>query len=167
MLKRVSRGSLYYIPMELFQFAPPGGCKPLSTSGVALLSVLNVMLNSDDLAQWLKELSGSDADPPVMVRDTLSPLGWRPWTSEDGPCLCQWIVAKMSEGAAVPGPPSCCNLKEAARRVGVSVPKMQMWLRRRDHPLPHIKDGRLILIYGPQLGDWLRDEAVRNINSRI
>ena len=47
------------------------------------------------------------------------------------------------------------NLKEAA--------KLVTWLNRPDNPIPHIRDGRRILIPGFQLMVWLKEESDRNI----
>lgn len=56
------------------------------------------------------------------------------------------------------------NLSEAAEAVGVSQHKIQEWLRRTVDPLPHIKDGRRIIIPVDLLIGWLRDEAGRQMS---
>ena len=73
------------------------------------------------------------------------------------------FTAKADENAARSNQLTCYNLKEAARLVGASTSKLVTWLNRRDNPIPHIKDGRGILIPGFQLGEWLKEESARNI----
>ena len=116
--------------------------------------------NSEEFKRFLRSLSGSDADPPLMVRDPGSALGWRPWTEGDSDALLDWF-SDPSEGDSLRRSCECFNQKELARYLGVSVPKVTEWLRREDNPIPHLKDGRLILVPAFLLMEWLREESER------
>ena len=116
----------------------------------------------EDLEKFLATACGTDERPLLLARDASSEIGWRSWTAEDTQALCDWLSEKLNHG----GPRfACYNLKEAAEQLGVSVPKCQQWLRRRDHPIPHVRDGRLILIPDFLLLEWLREESARSEGS--
>ena len=127
-----------------------------------------MFLEPVDLNLFLEELCGTNSTPLLLARDPESPTGWRLWTSEDTEALCTWVSAKLAETHVPhPGPITCYNAKEAARVLGVSVPKFQTWLRRRDSPIPHVRDGRKIVIPAFLLQEWLREEAKRTIHDRL
>ena len=98
----------------------------------------------------------------ILVEDPESELGWRLFTKGDVNTLRQIMDQKARESATLPSK-LCYNLEEAAQLVGVSAHKFNGWLKRSDHPIPHIQDGRRIIIPGDMLAEWLRDEALRNI----
>ena len=109
-----------------------------------------------ELETFLSDRCGNTDGPALLARDVDSEIGWRPWTSEDSRALCEWL-AEQSSSDDLP----CYNLKEAAARVGISVPTMQTWLRRAEHPVPHVRDGRTIRIPAFLLREWLTEEARR------
>ena len=99
----------------------------------------------------------------VMVRDPDSSFGWRHWTLEDSQSLSNWLAAERDpNGAPAPRPKRIChNLEEAARIAGVGRQAIRSWIERKTNPLPHIRDGRRILIPHSELVCWIRDEARR------
>ena len=98
--------------------------------------------------------------------DSTSDIGWRCWSREDSQRVCQWFMAKANEGGIRPDGLICYNIKQAARRMGVSAAKFTTWLKRRDHPVPHIQDGRKILISETLLAKWIEEESERNRKGR-
>jgi excisionase family DNA binding protein len=122
------------------------------------------MVTPADLTEFLATLCGSDTAPQLLVRDVASDIGWRPWITDDTNAFCEWLSARVATDAIGPNQLACYNLKEAAKCVGVSMPKFQTWLRRLSDPLPHVRDGRTILIPGFLLMEWLREESARNTN---
>ena len=119
-----------------------------------------------DLHGFLEELCGTSAYPLLMVRDPASSTGWRRWTSEDTGALCAWISDRAEGRSTNSNGLICYNATEAAKALGVSVPTLRVWLTRRDHPIPHLRVGRKIVIPQPMLMEWLREEASRNAKDR-
>ena len=119
------------------------------------------MLTLADLARFLEELDGT-GHPLILVRDPTTD-DWRLLTTEDLQVLWERFTAKADENAVRSNQLACYNLKEAAKLVGVSTSKLVTWLNRRDNAIPHIRDGRRILIPGFQLMIWLKEESDRNI----
>ena len=113
------------------------------------------MISPEVLEQFIKDRYGS-----LLTKDQESALGWNPWSAEDTQALCEWL--SLNSNAHDPNGVTCYNQTEAADRVGVSVPKFQEWIRRRDNPIPHVRDGRMILIPEFLLMEWLREEAGRS-----
>lgn len=113
-------------------------------------------MDNDGLHRFLHSLSGSEAWPPVLVRDQESPIGWRAWAEQDSAALLEWASGELGASGRR-GHDRCFNQKELAEYLGVSVPKVQELLRREEHPIPHIKDGRKILAPGFLLEEWLRE----------
>lgn len=53
--------------------------------------------------------------------------------------------------------------KEAAAALGVSLPTLDKFMKRADHPLPHMRQSyKLTLIPRAALEQWVLDEAERN-----
>ena len=117
--------------------------------------------NVEDLSRFLQTLSGSDVQPPLLVRDLETGVGWRSWTQEDSDALYGWVYAEFQD---LSRPPSleCFTQKEAAAALGVSIPKLMDWIRRQENPLPHIQDGRMIYVPSFLLMEWLREESARS-----
>ena len=126
-----------------------------------------MIVESEDLLRFLEQQLGTSATPLLLARDPESPTGWRQWTGEDAETLCAWLSAKVEEQATNDHHIACYSAKQTAKLVGISMPKLQSLLRRRDHPIPHIRDGRRIIIPLFLLQEWLREEAVRNAKARI
>jgi hypothetical protein len=125
-----------------------------------------MIIEPEDLRIFLEGLCGTSAVPLLLARDPDAPTGWRQWTDEDSDALCAWVSAKAEESATDDNGISCYNAKGAAKALNVSVPKLQIWLRRREYPIPHIKDGRKITIPTFLLKEWLRAEATKTIEDR-
>ena len=89
------------------------------------------MITPEVLEQFIEDRYGS-----LLTKDPESQLGWKPWSAEDTQALCEWLSANGNGNG--PNGVTCYNQKEAADRVGVSVPKFQEWMRRRDNPIPHV-----------------------------
>lgn len=120
-----------------------------------------------DLEKYIEDHYGNAV--ALMVRDPESNVGWRIWNSEDSQALCQWLSANGEtghNGAAKPPASLCHNLEQAAQAAGVGIHTVQSWLRRKENALPHIKDGRRIIILHFMLVRWLKEEAERNTAGR-
>ena len=115
----------------------------------------------EDLNGFLQTLSGSDAEPTLLVRDPEPGVGWRSWTQDDSDALHAWVSTEFQEVSKLPSL-ECLTQKEAAVVLGISVPKVMDWIRRQDNHLPHIRDGRMIYIPSFLLMEWLREESVRS-----
>ncbi len=124
-------------------------------------------MTPDDLREFLIALCGADEHTLLLVRDMTSEMGWRPWTIEDGRVFCDWVSARVDEDRRRGRNLACYKIKDVAAHIGVSVPKLQSWLRRRENPIPHVKDGRLTLIPEFLMMEWLREESERNRESRF
>ena len=111
------------------------------------------MISPEVLEQFIKDRYGS-----LLTKDPESELGWKPWTAEDTEALSEWLSSNGNGSNGV----TCYNAEEAANKVHVSVPKFREWLRRRDNPIPHIREGRVIRIPEFLLMEWLREESQRS-----
>ena len=120
----------------------------------------------EDLDEFLEHLCGTDAQPLLQARDLASDTGWRRWTSEDTQALCQWFTTKAGEDATRFDHLAFLNVKDAAKFMRVSVSQVQIWLRRRENPLPHIKDGRNYRIPVLRLERWIDEETARSLGYR-
>ena len=125
-----------------------------------------MIFNPEDFENFLENLFGEDARPLLQVRDSTSDIGWRGWIRKDTEGVCEWVTAKASEDSIRPNELICYNVKQAAELMGVSAAKFMPWLKRRDNPVPHIKEGRKYLIPGNLLAQWIKDEAARSIERR-
>ena len=129
-----------------------------------------MIVEPEDPLHFLEQAFGTSATPLLLARDPESPTGWRQWTGEDAETLCAWLSSKVEEQATNDHHDhhiACYSAKQTSKRLGVSMSKLQSLLRRRDHPIPHIRDGRRIIIPLFLLQEWLREEAVRNAKARI
>ena len=121
-----------------------------------------MILTMEDLEQILEAVCGVDSRPLLLVKDSTSETGWRLWTSEDTHALCQLITAKLGEDSPVSDNLICYNQDQAADLLGVSVPKFKEWLRDPDHPIPHMRKGRVIRIASFKLRVWIDEECTRS-----
>ena len=117
------------------------------------------MVTPEILETCLKELAGC-GPPWLMVKDS-NEFGWRVWTPEDTKAICSRL---NSFGPSSGGSPNvaCYNAKEAARAMGVSISTLKELLRRKENPIPHIRNGRMIMIPVKALERWLLEECRRN-----
>ena len=120
----------------------------------------------EDLVEFLKLLLGTDAQPLLQARDLDSDTGWRRWTSEDSQALCAWFTAKAGEDTRRFDHLAFLNINEAAKFLNVSGAQVQIWLRRSQNPMPHIKEGRTYRIPVLLLGPWIEDETARSLGRR-
>lgn len=98
----------------------------------------------------------------ILVEDSGVETVWRIVTEADLSEIGQSLESANAEATGLPGR-LCCNVEEAARSVGVSVHKFNTWIRRAENPVPHIREGRRILIPIQLLANWLANEASRNM----
>lgn len=117
------------------------------------------MTSPEELEQYLDQRYGGAS--ALIVRDSDSSTGFREWNGEDTRSLCRWIDGPNG----TPKPPAsiCHNLEQTAAVMGVGTHTVQGWLRREQDPLPHIRDGRRILVPHFLLIKWVREEAERNL----
>ena len=121
------------------------------------------MISPDGLDIFFAEMAGGSGPPNMLLRDVASDIGWRPWTMEDTRRLWGLIWDTKAGSKGDSQGPVCYNLKEVSEAVGVSVHTVQGWLRRGDSPLPHIRQGRRIVVVGAVLEEWLREESLRRV----
>ena len=119
------------------------------------------MVTQDDFRGFLEGLCGSSDPPFFLVKDEGSEIGWRPCTEDDTRAIFEWFTERVGEGSTNFDPLTCYNLKEVAAKLGVSIPKCQELLKRRDHPIPFIRDGRTIRVPALLLLEWMREETAR------
>ena len=117
------------------------------------------MITPEILEQFIKDKYGS-----LLTKDPESELGWKPWTAEDTEALSEWLSSNGNGNGS--NGVTCYNVEDAAARVRVSVPTFRGWLRRRNNPIPHVRDGRVIRIPEFLLMEWLREESERSTNGR-
>ena len=117
------------------------------------------MASPEELEQYLGQRYGSPS--ALIVRDREASSGLREWNAEDTRELCQWIDGKNGSQQS---PSSIChNVEQTAAVMGVGTHTVQGWLRREQDPLPHLRDGRRILVPHFLLVRWVREEAERNL----
>ena len=117
------------------------------------------MTSPEELEQYLDQRYGGAS--ALIVRDPDSSAGFREWNNEDTRSLCRWIDGPNG----VPRPPAviCHNLEQTAAVMGVGTHTVQGWLRRKHDPLPHMRDGRRILVPHFMLIRWVKEEVERNL----
>ena len=113
--------------------------------------------------EFLQKLLDGSRSVIVLAEDAEG-ASWRVVTNEELQVL-RPIIERPAD-ATPPPLPLCYNLEDAAKAIGVSAHKLSGWLRRQHHPVPHIKDGRRIIIPADLLNEWLREEAGRNASNR-
>ena len=111
---------------------------------------------------FLVALRGEGIRILILVEDCDVAAGWRILSENDLDKISRSFETGTAANQGVSGR-LCYNLEEAASAVGVSVHKFNTWIRRHRDPVPHIKDGRRILIPVMLLTEWLRDEAARHV----
>ena len=111
------------------------------------------MLTPQTLQTFIDERFGA-----LLAQDSEGAIGWRQWTAQDTADLFRWLE---QQNAAQGDDVECLNQKQAASKVGVAPATFRNWMRRRDHPVPHIRDGERILVPTFLLKEWLREEADR------
>ncbi len=121
------------------------------------------MAATSDFERILVALRGGGDRLLVLVEDAAVDSGWRIVTEAQLVEIGQSLESSSREAGSVPGKLSY-NLSETAEAVGVSQHKVQEWLKRAVDPLPHIKDGRRIIVPVDLLIEWLRDEAGRQMS---
>lgn len=109
-----------------------------------------------DLEKYLSQRYGATG---IIVRDQAQGAGLREWSEKDTQALCQWLddQSKAQNPTRVSH-----NLVETADLMGVGVHTLQGWLRRTENPLPHIRDGRRLIIPHSALIRWMEEETDRN-----
>ena len=117
------------------------------------------MTSPEELEQYLGQRYGGAS--ALIVRDPDSSTGFREWNDEDTRSLCRWIDSP--NGTSKPPASICHNLEQTAAVMGVGTHTVQGWLRREQDPLPHIRDGRRILVPHFLLIRWVKEEAERNL----
>ena len=116
------------------------------------------MMEPEALTGYLQQQYGAEG---VMVRDQENNSWMRPWGQEDSLELCRRLE-QQEEHRAETEPNTCRNLEQTATLLGIGTQTLQVWLRRKDNPLPHIRDGRRIIIADFLLTEWIRAESERN-----
>ena len=102
----------------------------------------------------------------ILVEDCDAATGWRILSEDDFDEISRSFETDTPANHATQGR-LCYNLEEAAQAVGVSVNKFNSWIRRAQAPVPHIRDGRRILVPRHLLLEWLTKEANRNIGGDL
>lgn len=116
-----------------------------------------------DLEQYLEERYR--ARGALFVRDPEADAGFRTWTAGDTEALCRWINESRRPETARPFR-VCHNLEQTAEVLGVGIQTAQAWLRREHNPLPHIRDGRRIIVPHFMLIRWMVEETKRSMQQQ-
>ena len=119
------------------------------------------MAEATDFGRLLVALRGGGDRVLILVEDSEAEAGWWIVTEADLAESARSLESITAESAGLPAR-LCYNVEEAAKSVGVSVRKFNTWIRRAEQPVPHIRDGRRILIPIHLLVQWLAEEAARN-----
>lgn len=122
------------------------------------------MTGQRDLDEFLDKLRSEGDSILILVQDPASNTGWRIVPEAELAEIWQSIQSSKKESYGSLEM-LCYNVEQAARALGVSVHKLNTWLRRSERPLPHIQDGRRILIPCHLLIQWLTEEASRNLGT--
>ena len=126
---------------------------------------VEMAIGQTDFEHFLGELRGAGDHLVILVEDAEIDSGWRVVPEADLVDIWRAVESNTRLDDGMPGR-LCLNISEAAEAVGVSQHKIQEWLRRAVDPLPHIKDGRRIIVPVDLLTEWLRDEAGRQTSRR-
>ena len=122
----------------------------------------DVTINVEDLNGFLQNLSGSDSGFPLFVRDSQSDFGWRPWTDDHSSAF--GIGFPPGSRNSPTGVVTSASIRSSSPSSwGVSVLKVTEWLRRGEYPLPHNKNGRVILVPAFIFKEWMREEPTRSV----
>ena len=96
----------------------------------------------------------------LIVRDPGSPTGLREWSDQDTQDLTLWW-----ERNNLGHQTTCLNLVRTAETLGLSIHSTQRLMRRERDPLPHMRDGRRIIVPTFLLTQWIADEVQRQRQS--
>ena len=117
------------------------------------------MTEPEAITTYLQQRYGADG---VMVRDPENTSWMRPWGREDSDELSRLLEQQAEQRRAETQANTCRNLEQTATLLGIGTQTLQGWLRRKDNPLPHIRDGRRIIIPDFLLTEWIRAESERS-----
>ena len=120
------------------------------------------MADQKDFGRFIEALRGRGDRILIVVEDPEADNGWKIVTEADLAELWQSVQSSKPESNGAPRM-LCYNVEQAAKALGVSVHKLNGWLRRAEAPVPHIQDGRRILIPCHLLIQWLTEEAGKNL----
>ena len=118
------------------------------------------MIAPSDLEGYIAEQYGGAGH--LIVRDPEQSGGLREWSRDDTEKLCRWLE---SHGGSQADRSICQNLRETADSLGVAAQTVQRWMRRREHPLPHMREGRRIMVPRDMLLAWVEEEVRRNLKA--
>ena len=116
------------------------------------------MSTAGELEKYLGQRYG---DTGILVNDPLHPQWMRQWDHDDTRALCDWFKQQGEDEEKAGRDPDRIgyNIEQTAALMGVGTHTVQGWIRREDRPLPHLRDGRRIIIPHFLLLEWLREEA--------
>ena len=118
------------------------------------------MTAAQDIHQFILSRFGGPGS--LIVKDGESETGLRSWDDQDTAALLAWLAPGRQEETSPGMPRICHNIDETAEIIGVGTQVVQNWLRRDEHPLPHIQHGRRIIIPRFMLMKWIREECDRD-----
>ena len=95
----------------------------------------------------------------LAIRDPNQPIGWRAWAEADTAAVFEWLEGRAADGFS---DLTCYTIKRLTELLGVSEPTVQAWLKRSEHPMPHVRKGHAIRIPAFLLKEWLREESTRH-----
>ena len=130
------------------------------------------MINHNQFQKYIASTYGSPSALLIKDNDPSSPTGIRTWGPNDTANFNKWLQKQAPTQIPVrrkdPGPlPTseelfCLNIKQAAERTGVGAKTIRSWTTKKKNPLPHIRDGRRVIIPLSTMMTWLQDEALTN-----
>ncbi len=119
------------------------------------------MIHPHHIEEYLARRYGKEGG--IIVRDPEHPGRLREWDRRDTESLCQWLEGRESPAAQHR---ICLSQKQAAEALGVAVQTVQDWLRRDRNPLPHVREGRRVIIPRAALLAWMEEESSPGARSR-
>ena len=133
------------------------------------------MIHHNHFKTFLVETYGTSSALMVKDTDPSSPTGIRSWKPTDTANLAKWLRkhAKLqptdsnnkATGEAS-GEPFCLNVRQAAAKAGVGIKTIRSWTTKPTNPLPHMRDGRRVIIPVATFNDWLQQESLATLQDQ-
>ena len=130
------------------------------------------MIHHNHFKTFLVETYGTSSALLLKDEDPSSPTGLRPWKATDTANLAKWLgkhaksqpVAGTNKAPGqASGEPFCLNVRQAAEKAGVGIKTIRSWTTKSTNPLPHMRDGRRVIIPIATFTDWLQQESLATL----
>ena len=123
------------------------------------------MIHHNHFKTFLIETYGNTSALLVKDNDPSSPTGIRNWKSTDTANLDKWLrkytpPQPTGKPKEAPADPICLNVRQAAEKAGVGTKTIRSWMTRTTDPLPHMRDGRRVIIPLTTFTNWLEQQSM-------